>query len=400
MAFDARVFRILIASPSDVASEREMAVNVIQEWNDLYSGERNIVLLPLRWETHSAPEFGRRPQEVINRQVVDQADMLVGIFWTRIGSPTGVSDSGTLEEIDRIAQKGNLIMLYFSTARQNPDDIDTKQLEALREFKRKTFPRALVENYSNLVEFRDKLARHIEIQIKQLASEVTSGGESEKTSRADIELEFADLSTNGRAGVAMKADTNMIAINNLDKIKDYQPVEEGGKQFSIPSNKNYYRDAVVYYANQLAYIPIRFWFKNIASIGLRDIYVEFRIASRSGSNIDVQSYAQISSPPRINYLMSFDRPSVHIIKQSGSAWLSQIEFNALQPQREYSPAFTLAICPEDSGEVVVTAKIYADIFAVPLEKELIINCNVIEQTVEAVEMLRQSLDFIKSRQAS
>ncbi len=47
------------------------------------------VLLPLRWETHTAPEYGTRPQEVINRAIVDECDLLVGIFWTRIGSHTG-----------------------------------------------------------------------------------------------------------------------------------------------------------------------------------------------------------------------------------------------------------------------------------------------------------------------
>ena len=40
MAFDGRVFRALIASPSDVEEEREIAVRVIQEWNDLYSYSR------------------------------------------------------------------------------------------------------------------------------------------------------------------------------------------------------------------------------------------------------------------------------------------------------------------------------------------------------------------------
>ncbi len=107
MSYAARVFRILIASPSDVNDERDIAVSTIQAWNDLNSSERQIVLLPLRWETHSAPEYNRRPQEVINRQVVDHCDLLVGVFWTRIGSPTGAAESGTLEEIERVATREN-----------------------------------------------------------------------------------------------------------------------------------------------------------------------------------------------------------------------------------------------------------------------------------------------------
>jgi hypothetical protein len=114
MAYDSRVYRILIASPSDVEDERETIVRLIQEWNDLNSYTRHVTLLPLRWETHAAPNYGTRPQEVINRAIVDDCDLLVGVFWTRIGSPTGVADSGTLEEIERVGKAGKPIMLYFS----------------------------------------------------------------------------------------------------------------------------------------------------------------------------------------------------------------------------------------------------------------------------------------------
>ncbi|EKF9136088.1 hypothetical protein [Vibrio cholerae] len=86
MSYQAKVFRVLIASPSDVVDEREIAVKTIQEWNDLNSAERQIVLLPLRWETHTAPEYGKRPQEVINRQMVDHCDLLIGAFFMQIHS--------------------------------------------------------------------------------------------------------------------------------------------------------------------------------------------------------------------------------------------------------------------------------------------------------------------------
>jgi hypothetical protein len=62
MSFTARVFQLFIASPSDVTDEREIAVSVIQEWNDLRSAHDQLVILPMRWETHSSPEYGTRPQ--------------------------------------------------------------------------------------------------------------------------------------------------------------------------------------------------------------------------------------------------------------------------------------------------------------------------------------------------
>ena len=178
MSYAARVFRILIASPSDVVEEREVAVRVIQEWNDLQSAEREIVLLPLRWETHSAPEFGTRPQDALNRQIVDSCDLLIGIFWTRVGSPTGMADSGTLEEIDRVASQGKPIMLYFSQVKQDPEQIDLDQITKLREFKKRTYPKALIESFKSQVEFRDKLARQIEIQLRMLLAQE---GESPET---------------------------------------------------------------------------------------------------------------------------------------------------------------------------------------------------------------------------
>jgi hypothetical protein len=60
-----------------------------------------------RWAT------GRRPSS--NDQLVDDADILIGLFKARIGTPTGISASGTIEEIDRLVAAGKPVMLYFST---------------------------------------------------------------------------------------------------------------------------------------------------------------------------------------------------------------------------------------------------------------------------------------------
>lgn len=223
MSYSAQVFRILIASPSDVMEERDIAVKTIQEWNDLNSAERQLVLLPLRWETHSAPEYGKRPQEVINRQVVDECDLLVGVFWTRIGSPTGVADSGTLEEIERVAKNGKPSMLYFSRANKNPDDIDLKQLQKLREFKEKTFPNALVEHYTNSVEFRDKLARQLEIQLRALLAEAGGQHGADEAPFTDVILKFADPDKGEPIGDSLFINATHLNVTDIDQIPDYEP---------------------------------------------------------------------------------------------------------------------------------------------------------------------------------
>ncbi|WP_271085671.1 hypothetical protein [Brevundimonas sp. NIBR11] len=108
MSFDAKVFKILIASPGDVDEERQAIPEVIARWNNANAEANGVVLLPVKWETHSAPLMGDRAQGVINDQVVNSCDMAIGVFWTRLGSPTGVSESGTAEEIEWFIRTRNL----------------------------------------------------------------------------------------------------------------------------------------------------------------------------------------------------------------------------------------------------------------------------------------------------
>ena len=201
VTYTARVFRVLIASPSDVTTEREIAVKTIQEWNDLHSANRQVVLLPLMWETHATPEYDKRPQEVINRQLVDHSDVLVAIFWTRIGSPTGVADSGTLEEIETAATQGKPVMLYFSKVPRSLTTSISNRLQKLRVFKTKTFPKALVADFTSQIDFRDKLAKHLETQVRTLVSEGAGDATDELPVRpiTDVQLEFADATTGATA---------------------------------------------------------------------------------------------------------------------------------------------------------------------------------------------------------
>src|SRR5438445_2225299 len=168
MAYNSRVYRILIASPSDVLDERDAAVRVMQDWNNLHSNTRSVVILPLQWETHAAPEYNVRPQEAINRQIVDDCDMVVGIFWAKLGTPTGEADSGTLEEIERAAKAGKPVMLYFSHVPIDPDLVDLNQLAKLRAFRESVKTTALVETFGKSLDFRDKFASQLELKIRDL----------------------------------------------------------------------------------------------------------------------------------------------------------------------------------------------------------------------------------------
>jgi hypothetical protein len=105
--------------------------------------------------------MGDRPQAILNKQVLERADLLIGIFWTRIGTPTGDAVSGTVEEIEKHISLGKPAMLYFSSAPVHPDSVDTDQLTAVREFRERCKSTGLIQTYDDLVDFRTKLSRQL-----------------------------------------------------------------------------------------------------------------------------------------------------------------------------------------------------------------------------------------------
>ena len=156
MSFNASVYRILIASPSDVPDERSVIPEIVNEWNAVSAFSTKIILMPIKWEVNTTPLLGGRPQQIINDQIVKDADLLVGVFWTRIGTKTEMAESGTAEEIQQFVDSGKPVMLYFSQSPIDPDKIDIEQFASLRKFKDKMRTQGLTETYSGIVDFRHK----------------------------------------------------------------------------------------------------------------------------------------------------------------------------------------------------------------------------------------------------
>jgi len=168
MAFRTETYRVMIASPSDLAEERQAVTDAVNEWNAQHAAAEGAVLLPVKWETHATPQAGVRPQEAINQQLVANCDILLGMFWTKIGTSTGVAESGTVEEIDQCVEAGKPTMLYFSSRPIDPNKIDLKQHKKLKVFKADTYKKALVSNFSQVEELRQAVLRDLMNQVRKL----------------------------------------------------------------------------------------------------------------------------------------------------------------------------------------------------------------------------------------
>jgi hypothetical protein len=168
MSFKAEVYRVLIASPSDLAEERQVATDAINEWNALHSLAEAVVLLPVKWETHATPRAGVRPQGAINDELVVTCDILVGMFWTKFGTNTGIAESGTVEEIDQFVAASKPAMLYFSRRPVDPNAINIRQQRKLQAFKVATYKKALTGGFGDLDDLRQTLMRDLLNQVRKM----------------------------------------------------------------------------------------------------------------------------------------------------------------------------------------------------------------------------------------
>jgi hypothetical protein len=167
MSFRATVLKVMIASPGDVAEERGIVTEAIHRWNDANADARRLVLLPVKWETHSTPQLGSPAQTVINRQLLDDADIVIGIFGTRIGTPTEDYASGTVEEIKRHVSDGKTAKVYFSDVPVAPSAVNATQYASVLEFREDCRTTGLYATYNTLEQFRSDLTHHLDLELNQ-----------------------------------------------------------------------------------------------------------------------------------------------------------------------------------------------------------------------------------------
>jgi len=180
VATGARKLRIFVASPGDVAYERDQLARVVEQVNQILGAlvpESGLVLELIRWETHVHPGLGADAQAVINEQLrIGTYDVFVGIFWRRFGTATPRAESGTEEEF-RVAyeawkRRGRAIqiMVYFcrSPAAMPDDEKAVEQLGRVVRFRGELYREGLARDYDEHADFADHVRRDLVLVLGQL----------------------------------------------------------------------------------------------------------------------------------------------------------------------------------------------------------------------------------------
>jgi hypothetical protein len=167
MSFPANVLMVMIASPGDVQDERRIVTEELYRWNNANAVARRLVLQPVKWETHSAPETGAPAQNLINENLLHDADILVGVFGNRIGTPTEKHPSGTVEEIKTHITARKQAMIYFSRVPVDITTVDFEQRKAVEAFQEECKKLGMYSEYKSYDDFRSDFKHHLDIALNK-----------------------------------------------------------------------------------------------------------------------------------------------------------------------------------------------------------------------------------------
>lgn len=199
MTFQATVYRILIVAPNDVSEEKKTISDIISSWNTQSSAQVKAIILPVMLETNLGPETGDRSKAILNKQIIKDCDILIGAFWTRMGTDTLLEESITTEYIKEFQKTGKPVMIYLSSAPVVPSSVDLKQYEKLMNFMDDSLKQGWVKRYDSILDFRERVSAQLAsniLKIHKTPEDEISKGPGEIVKKESIDIisnRFCDL---------------------------------------------------------------------------------------------------------------------------------------------------------------------------------------------------------------
>lgn len=217
-----RILRVVIASPGDVKSERGCVQRVLTELNRGLARQLGLRLEAWMWETDAFPGFhADGPQGRIDASMdVETADIVVGIFWMRFGTPVKDAKSGTEHELRRARaawkQSGSPhVMVYFNDKPVSPGSVqEFDQFREVRAFRDEIGHEALYWTYKGSKQFEEAFRKHLELYLRETYGNHAAGSATLlREHTAHVEGERVSY---GSANVSAQ-----VVLNHL--VKHYEP---------------------------------------------------------------------------------------------------------------------------------------------------------------------------------
>jgi hypothetical protein len=166
----AKIIRVVLVSPSDVQAEWTCVGRAIEEVDRVRARPSGYRLELYHWKTDAYPGWHREgPQGLIDPVLqIDNCDILIGIFWKRIGTVTQDGTTGTEHEVLKAFKASKQhgrprLMIYFSETPYFPKSKEeTEQQSKVLDFKdRLSREQVLSWPYKGKTEFERQLRGHL-----------------------------------------------------------------------------------------------------------------------------------------------------------------------------------------------------------------------------------------------
>lgn len=152
--------KLFIACPNDIIDEKKRIKLITEEINKTSGKQNSFSLELLNWDMDTYTQIGSDAQDVINLQIDNQYDILIGILWKKIGTPTKRGKSGTIEEINRaISNIEKEQLIFFKTTSVPINEIDTEQLSKVNTYKKELSQRGVLYKEYSSSEIFEQLIR-------------------------------------------------------------------------------------------------------------------------------------------------------------------------------------------------------------------------------------------------
>lgn len=237
-----QVLSVFVASPSDVAVERETANRV---------GVRiNRIVRDWGWQVdirgwESIRPGQARPQDLINPDV-DACDVFVGIIWKRWGEPNGRYSSGFEEEFERaLARRAKdsspQMLLYFRDIDEASRADPGPQLSQVLDFENRILKSnsMLFRQYGDEKEFEDALFEHLMRDLGERALAASTSRLTSSLPENDRSQLSSGLALTHRQPVIPPTSLNRLSSNALDTADqiaaNWARSESSDNPFVVPS---------------------------------------------------------------------------------------------------------------------------------------------------------------------
>lgn len=162
---------VLLSCPSDIDEDYIRTVEyVLSETNKISKEYKKIEFVLKYWKNDVPPSYGT-PQELINLAIVKNSDIVVALFKTKLGSPTRRFESGSVEEIYIMAEKGKTVAVCFYDGLVNLNHVDPAELLKLREFQKKYGNEGLYLTFTSCDDLRAKLLNTFRLYLHNFKTE-------------------------------------------------------------------------------------------------------------------------------------------------------------------------------------------------------------------------------------